>query len=317
MPLKPLTCQRWQLFFAALADIQTTQVPRWVQYTPQDAIQIHGFCDASEKAYAVALHLRVQHSSGSWSSHLLCAKSKVAPVKQVALPRLELCGAVLLSKLAKNVLPHLSIPDCELVLWTDSSIVLAWLDKHPYTWKTFIGNRVSKIQNNLPRSKWLHIRSADNPADLATRGVSPKNLQTSSLWWNGPQWLRQPQSLWPISLYQNPDDKDMERRPIKANLATLLHNGDKIFQRFSSWSKTLHVLYYVLRFFNRTNPRNKGEFIYESTAISQDEIWRAKRFIIRTTQSYYFQTEYLTLITEEKFSSKFHSNDRLRWNHSG
>ena len=106
-PIKPLTCHRWKSFFATLPDIHKIKVQRWVRYDPRHSIQIHGFCDASEKAYAATFYLRVQHNENTWSSHLLCAKSKVAPVKVLPLPRLELCGALLLSKLFNKVIAQL------------------------------------------------------------------------------------------------------------------------------------------------------------------------------------------------------------------
>lgn len=122
--LTPLTCQRWKSFLSTLPDIQAIEVPRWLEYNPSVSIQIHGFCDASERAYAATIYLRIQHKPNIWSTKLLCAKSKVAPVKQIPLPKLELCGAVLLAKLHKNIITQLNCPSYELFLWTHSSIVL-------------------------------------------------------------------------------------------------------------------------------------------------------------------------------------------------
>ncbi|XP_014366619.2 uncharacterized protein LOC106717302 [Papilio machaon] len=72
-----------------------------------------------------------------------------------------------------------------------STIVLAWLRKTPNTWKPFVGNRTTEILNVTNSSQWHHIKSADNPADCASRGISPDELMQSKLWWEGPAFLRE------------------------------------------------------------------------------------------------------------------------------
>ena len=189
-PLKPLTCQIWKKFLATLPDIRNVQVPRWIGYDPSVSFQIHAFCDSSECAYnCAALYIRVKHRDNTFSSHLLCAKTKVAPVKQITLPSLELCASLLLSKLIKKIVPQLKYTIENMFLWTDSSIVLAWLKKPPHAWKTFVGNRVSQITQNVGNTVWQHVPTTDNPADLATRGLTPFKLQNKQLWWHSPAWL--------------------------------------------------------------------------------------------------------------------------------
>lgn len=63
-------------------------------------MQIHGFADVSEKAYGCCLYLRCSDYAGNHFSNLICAKSKVAPMKTVSLPCLELCAAQLLTRVA-------------------------------------------------------------------------------------------------------------------------------------------------------------------------------------------------------------------------
>ena len=153
--------------------------------------QLLFFSDASEKAYAAVVYSRITDDLGHVNVTLLSSKTRVAPVKTVSLPRLELCGAELAAKLASTMLTILQIinPNISIYAWTDSTIVLQWLAQLPKTWSTFVANRVSHIQTLLPRSAWRHVSSIDNPADLASRGCIASQLVPTELWWNGPTWL--------------------------------------------------------------------------------------------------------------------------------
>ncbi|GFV42122.1 uncharacterized protein TNCV_3544491 [Trichonephila clavipes] len=96
-----------------------------------NTVEVHGFADASSLAYAAAIYCRQKHN-GKIKVQLLVSKTKVAPVKQVSIPRLELCGAHLLSKLFNSVLRALKHYTFDVFAWTDSKIVLSWLSSHPH-----------------------------------------------------------------------------------------------------------------------------------------------------------------------------------------
>ena len=106
------------------------------------AIQLHGFCDASEDAYAGVVYLRGEDIHGNVHVALVMSKTKVSPIKQLTIPRLELCGAYLLSKLLHHVKEIYKIPITSIYAWTDSTIVLNWLNGSPRRFKTYVGNRV-------------------------------------------------------------------------------------------------------------------------------------------------------------------------------
>ncbi|XP_075155891.1 uncharacterized protein LOC142229231 [Haematobia irritans] len=160
---------------SALNSADSIKVPRWFNYTPKCDVQFHGFSDASEKAYAAALYVRIREEE-SVSVHLVSCKTKVAPLKTLSIPRLELCGATLLAEMIDRLVPQLEIRNCSIFCWTDSTIVLSWLAKPPCYWSTFVANRVSKIIQAIGPARWHHVKSKENPADLASRGVYPQDL---------------------------------------------------------------------------------------------------------------------------------------------
>ncbi|XP_075155812.1 uncharacterized protein LOC142229153 [Haematobia irritans] len=210
-PISDRILTRWKTFQAHYLSINSIRIPRWFGYTPDCNIQFHGFCDASEKAYAAVLYVRVE-SNDSVSTSLVSSKTRVAPIKTLSIPRLELCGATLLAEMIDNILSQLSLASYSVHCWTDSTIVLAWLAKPPCVWATFVANRISKITGMKNPSKWAHVDSDSNPADLASRGAYPDEIIDNRLRWNGPQWLRKSPGEWPQPNSSTSDDIEIERK---------------------------------------------------------------------------------------------------------
>ena len=143
------------------------------------------------------MYLQIINSLGNTQVTLVTSKTKVAPIKRLTIPHLELCGAHLLAQLLHHVSQVLDISLSHVHAWTDSTIVLNWLSGSPRCFNTFVGNRVSSIMELISPEKWKHVHSFDNPADCASRGLFPYELFQHELWWNGPLWLKQSPADWP------------------------------------------------------------------------------------------------------------------------
>ena len=159
-------------------------------------IQLHGFSDASPKAYGAVTYLRLQDRMSTVVVHLLMAKIRVPPTKRVTLPRLELMAAYLLAKLIQFVLKALKTNMSQYVCWSDGMVTLGWIRRPSHVWKTFVSNRVQTIQENVAPEHWRFCPGESNPADLMTRGQSLNDLASNSSWWHGPEWLCESAENW-------------------------------------------------------------------------------------------------------------------------
>ncbi|XP_059224813.1 uncharacterized protein LOC131997647 [Stomoxys calcitrans] len=295
--VKPHSLEKWFAFLGNFSKIPEIRIPRWIGYRPQKVIQIHGFCDASEKAYCACLYIRVVEAEDRISCQLLVSKSKVAPLKTISLPRLELCGAVLLARLTRSTCEHLNFKQRDIYLWSDSTITLAWLSKPPYQWKTYVANRVSRILDHVGNANWLHVNSGDNPADLGTRGCTTTELKENKLWWNGPKWLKGQISDWP----QQPilTQHSLEK---KTNAFHTLTEQEDILDRFSSYHRALRVLAYMFRFIR--NCRRQIGYISPNGLITSEELNFVKYRAIIISQRAYFHREYDSLMLNSTINVK-------------
>lgn len=251
-PLPQPIADRWSQFISELPQIETLRIPRYLHLANCITIQLHGFSDASEAGYAASVYLRTEDAFNNVNVNLLISKSKVAPLKRVTIPRLELCGAHLLSKLLSYSHAQFSHAyETSMFAWCDSTIALSWIRTPSYVLKLFVANRVAQIQELIPTCTWKHISTNDNPADFASRGLTASNLIHLDLWFNGPQWLKGEPTVWPqFSHKYIPENELPERKSTTLNLVTTndVDYDQGWLTKFSSWKTTLHVMGYVLRF---------------------------------------------------------------------
>ncbi|UYV60184.1 hypothetical protein LAZ67_1000270 [Cordylochernes scorpioides] len=240
-----------------LSSLEHIQIPRCVVPGKFMKVELNGFCDASQKAYAASLYLKVILSNTSAKTFLLVAKTRVAPMKVVSLPKLELCSALLLARLVKTVYDNLPLTINEIYLWSDSTIALCWINSEPCRWKTFVANRVAEIQR-LVSGVWCHVDGRQNPADCASRGIFPSDLVEHPLWWNGPPWLIEP-ALEIEKFINSSKEEFKEEEKIKTHFGTVECEIPSIVTNCSSLTKLKCIIAWCLRFVNNSRmPSHSG-----------------------------------------------------------
>ena len=180
-------------------------------------------------------------------------------VKKLTIPRLELCGAVLLAQLLDNVRKVFDLPTTQLYAWTDSTIVLSWLNGDPKRFKTYVCNRVSNIVELIGPDRWRHVCGAENPADCASRGLFPSEILHHELWWNGPDWLRSSPFDWPHG-------KQLTATPVLEEIRQASHHAvaeDKKPvidpDRYSSYTRLTRVTAWIQRFVHNCQAKVRGK----------------------------------------------------------
>ncbi|XP_050548463.1 uncharacterized protein LOC126910121, partial [Daktulosphaira vitifoliae] len=202
-PLPVDMANSWNRFINELPRLNSISLPRHIDVRNYKEIQLIGFSDASGKGYAGSIYLRVVHHTGDISVYFVTCKTKVAPLKNgdanTSMPRLELCGALLVAQTLHRVYNCLmsEISISAIQAWTDSTVVLAWLKTDKKDFKIFVTNRVAKIHSLLPNCKWEYVNTKDNPADPASRGLLPY-MVLCKIHIDGPAFLRLPVKQWPL-----------------------------------------------------------------------------------------------------------------------
>ncbi|XP_076661083.1 uncharacterized protein LOC143364873 [Halictus rubicundus] len=289
--------ETWTTYCTQLPLLRSMSLPRWTGCGAHNRqYELHGFADASQNAYAAVVYSRVTTENGNIVVSLLAAKSKVAPLKSLSIPRLELCGVLLLCRLMTFIRTSLGESQCDVHCWTDSTITLAWINQPASRWKTFVANRVADIQQLLPQCQWHHVRSEENPADCASREMTVPQFLNHSLWWNGPMWLHSPKTSWPCAVPRFDATTLLEERaPATLHVATAPDQWD-LASRFSSWPKLLRVTAYLLRFASKLRsplPLSRSLALAkdghsatfsETSALLPDEIRKARTFWLKYIQ---------------------------------
>ncbi|KMQ90460.1 hypothetical protein RF55_9785 [Lasius niger] len=271
--------------------VEQIRIPRWFRGDPASLVEVHGFSDASEQAYAAVVYLRVIEDGRPHIS-LVMAKTRVAPLKRVSLPCLELCAASLLAKLAEHVCAILSLEASPVFLWTNSTVALSWIRGHPAKWTTFVANRVAEIQRLNRDAKWLHVPGRINPADCASRGVSPRELLEHPLWWGGPGFHSEDPVSWPTDPGL-PASADLPERRAAKCLTSCGTREPKELARFSSLRRLLRVSAWIWRWRRRcVKPKDRVEAApTQPTLLGPEELDFALTRWIRVAQAVTFHAE--------------------------
>ena len=260
-------CSRWRTIHSELMRITECLIPRSIamECLQQDTrCKLLCFCDASSSAYAAAVYLH-QISDGVSKCNLVFAKTRLAPVKEMTIPRLELMAVLIGVRSLKFVESELKLPIERKILWTDSKCVLNWISTTKDL-TVFVRNRVSEIKKTEDIT-FEYIPTNENPADVATRGSSTKKLTDNRLWWHGPVWLQCDQESW--KMYDRNEDetinKDYLSEVRKAVTESNSHYNAKASamdttektpygiqdEKFSTFVRLIRVTAWISRFINR------------------------------------------------------------------
>ena len=272
---------KWRDETVALSNLQ---IRRCFQDGPsrESDRELHIFTDASEIAYGAAAYLKVTTETGVHVS-LMMDKSRVAPLKAISIPRLELTAATVGAKLSRFILDELDVDDISVHFWTESMTVLRYLRNVATRFKIFVAHRVQQIQDVSDVNAWNYVPSEKNPADLPSRGISPIEDDKLKFWLGGPQFLRENTEY--TRLFEEPINAQSDLE-VRCTCATeVLADADDIIHRYSSARKLKKAVVWLKKFYKYKRGRNV------ETEISVKEIESAWMALIKFVQGQTFQKE--------------------------
>nr|XP_042900347.1 uncharacterized protein LOC107450801 [Parasteatoda tepidariorum] len=289
--------EKWIKYRVDISQVTLT-VPRTVLLYSPSGFELYCFCDASEKAYAAVILVYLKSSTITTTQiSVLTSKTRVAPLKTISIPRLDLCSAVLLVHLLQTVLKSLTFQIDAVRAFIDSTIVLAWLKSEPSRWQIFVANRVSEIQSILPVQHWNHISSGQNPADCASRGLPPNELVNFDLWWSGPQWMNSGDISHLEEISLSTDALKEESKKTSCLIETTPIDFPIIYN-VSSYVKLKRIIAWCLCFImNCKSPNNRI-----NGYLTSSEIKLARNVLVKIVQKQEFLREYHQLKNSKPIS---------------
>ena len=290
----------WEAWLSEFKDLELIEIPRSYKSCVKgdvESYELHIFCDASEMAFGAVAYLRLVGSDGALSTAFVMSRSRLSPLKQLTIVRLELQGAVLGVRLADFVRKELDYPLSKVRYWTDSKVVLQFLNNESRRFHTFVANRVSEIQEMTRKEEWRYVPSDCNLADICSRGETSRNLHCSQLWWHGPPFLlssRGDEWAVPEELHLDPQSPEVrvsenERGVFASNVREAAEPCIVDSRRYSSWLRYKRVIAWVLRF--ACNARRNHGLDRTVGPLSVEELTAAEICAIKASQRTSFGKE--------------------------
>ena len=270
--------------------VEEFEVPRCLHKGSPQETSLHTFADASKLAYAAAVYIRHVYLDGSVSIRIVVAKARVAPVKAISIPRLELMAAVLGLRLAVRANQLLQINT--MYYWSDSMDVILWIHGRSRQYKPFVAHRVGEIHESSMPSQWRHVPGLQNPADLATRGTTMRELIDNNFWTEGPSFLQKSEDEWPevkVPSSETPSEEaQVESAKLSFGTTTKGSTSEDVLSspidcnRFSSWLRLTRTTAWVLRFLKMAKAKDKSQL--QKPHLEVSEIEEGKKYWIRRLQ---------------------------------
>ncbi len=297
----------WQTWLDNLPEIANYTVPRCI--IPKDFgevkdAELHHFADASNVAYAAVSYIRIRNVRNEIHCTLLISKTRLAPIKAITIPRLELAAATLAIQLDRLLRKELELEIQSSTFWSDSTTVLQYLRNDTKRFHTYVANRVTFVRANSDPDQWRYVRSKDNPADEASRGSSLTAFLKNERWKCGPEFLQEPKSKWPVTpTINSPSSTDPEVKQSVVLFASNTRDSEepnskilKILQRFSSWTRLKKFVAWCIRCqlkFRVSRSQNaelKGRPL-DIKYITVEEMKKAEEEILKCVQKDVFKEE--------------------------
>ena len=268
---KELSAEHSKLFSdwcSELREIRTMSINRLYFENGCTNLRLHIFTDASEEAMCVVAY---RQDEATLKLTYVIGKCRVAPIRHMTVPKLELQAAVYGVRLRKQILNEHDVKIDKIYHWTDSSTVLQWLQAAHKKQQVFVANRAAEILENSSMDQWRHVKGVENPADIGTRGMSIEGLK-ESVWLNGPAWLHADEEKWPKLWCQV---NELEPEQVMSTVATET-KLDQIFdwRRYSSFNRIRNFIAYCMSF----KTKQKGP-------LKADEIHQAEQILFRFVQN--------------------------------
>ena len=262
--------------------------------------QVHHFSDASETGYGAVYYLRLQDQQGHIHCSFIIGKARVAPVKAVTIPRLELAAATVAARLSAVVRRELELPVDSVNFWTDSTTVLRYINNTSSRFKAYVANRIGTILDLSSPGQWNYVGTHCNPADEASRGCSVSAF-LNSRWIQGPQFLWETEDRWPKqpigSLEVELDDPEVKKSAKVGVIATESSPTDRLLEKYSDWHRLKRAVAYMLRFKSLLKKavatRQTGNVQREDAtkSLQVEDLVKAEMAILKYVQSQAFSKE--------------------------
>ena len=254
-------------------------------------LALHAFGDASPRGYGACVYLVAEKEDGSVVPSLVIAKSRLAPLKTVTLPRLEILACLLSAHLLTFVHDALRLEkSLRYYCWFDSMVALSWIKADPSRWKAFVANRVVEIQTLTSPDRWFHCSGVENPADLLTHGVTAEELIFSKVWLQGPKFLVERCSdevdlLEPSAVLYS---VMAEETAIPVLIAATPDENVFQVERWGKLTKAIRVVAWVLRFIFNSRHKQEDRRLGD---VSYDEMQHARQVLIQQVQQQEFAAD--------------------------
>lgn len=270
--------QKWHNWLRDLNQLSGYEIQRCIKpagFGKLAKAQLHHFADACETGYGTVSYLLLEDTGHQVHCAFIMGKARVAPLKPVTIPRMELTAATVAARVDKMMLTELEleVPLERSVFWTDSTSVLKYINNETTRFHTFVANRVTAIRAASEAFQWRYVNTALNPADCASRGASANMFLKNTAWIAGPDFVKQPESTWP-DMPDNTlaaEDPEVRRVAIVNSLSTEEDTVSQLISHFSDWHRLKRSVAWILKIKDALKQRCKEKDIRSTDEGSEDK----------------------------------------------